>query len=564
MGQTVRDDRRQDRTPTQIRTQVLIVGGGPVGMALALALERFGIDCVVIERSATTTDHPKARGLNARTMEIFRTWGIEGTVRACGMRTHSDIVHWCANLAGPIEGSTHPEGTVSSPTPKSLVCQNFVEDCLEEALRTARHVDFRRLHEFVGLAEADGQVTARIRNLRDGQDLQVEARYAVACDGASSGVRDALGIQMDGPLELARFANHYYKADVGHFPHLRGAFAYIVRPDDPEAASFELLGANPDGKHFIYQQRLVEETDQPLSEEELISLVRTHWEMPDLKIEPISLMKWRMSAQVAERFRQSRVFLAGDAAHRFPPTGGMGLNSGVQDVHNLAWKLAFVLRDLADPVLLDTYENERRPVALSNTAWSSGNFERMGRTTEAFRRRKEDPAGWRAAVVEMDNHFHTDGQTLGQIYDSAAVIKDGAAKPAADSRYYWPSDYPGGRFPHIWTDVLRTKSTIDWFEGRFVLVCGPKADAWRAAGEAIQASSPVLLDVHSLIDLRGPLTIRPEGAVLVRPDGFVAWRSIVAVTDPETMLRAVLNRLLGEGRNASTPAAGLSELQGAA
>lgn len=275
--------------------------------------------------------------------------------------------------------------------------------------------------------------------------------------------------------------------------------------------------------------------------------------MPTLRVEPINVNFWRMSAQVAQKFRGGNIFLAGDAAHRFPPTGGMGLNSGAQDVHNLAWKLAFVLGGTADASLLDTYEMERRPVALANTAWSVGNFKRLGRVTEAYYRRHEDPVGWRETIVDLDNHLHSEGQAMGYIYEKGALIDDGEPPMPPDPRYYWPTDRPGARFPHAWQDAALTLSTIDWFDSEFVLVCAPDAAAWRSAGESLAATG-VPLAVRTLFDLGGPFSISSEGAVLVRPDGHVAWRSRTSTPDPSSVLRDVLQVVL-RGNVGAEPAA---------
>lgn len=527
---------------------VLIVGGGPIGLSMAVLLERFGIETMLVERSATTTNHPKARGLSPRTMEIFRGWGIDEAVRSGGLCREADVVHWCESLSGPILGSTHPEGAVSGPSPKSVVAQNVIEDCLVAALADVHHVAIHRKTEMLSLDQDDAGVTALLRDLETGEERQVRAQYAIACDGAASGVRRNLGIEMDGPPELARYANHYFSAELSDLPHLRGALAFLVVPPDPDAPIMQLLGANPDCNRFLYMQKLDGEDDQPISADALQELFREQWNKPDLAVERISVLVWRMSAQVARRFRQGRIFLAGDAAHRFPPTGGMGLNSGVQDVHNLAWKLAFVLKGLARPDLLDTYEAERHPVAVSNTNWSIGNFDRLSKTAKALRNRHDDPQGWRAALIEMDKHLHSDGQALGYIYERGALIDDGSPIPPVDHRYYWPTDRPGARFPHMWQDAAWTTSTLDWFDRDFVLVCGPDAREWEAAGREVAKDPAVPIAVRTLRALACPLSMSCTGAVLVRPDGHVAWRAPEEVGDRSGALRHAIETLLSVER----------------
>lgn len=526
-------------------TTVFIVGAGPVGMCLALLLDRLGVDSIVVERSPGTTTHPKARGLNARTMEIFRIWGLEESIRARSFSRNGPIIRWCEKLSGPFVGATHPAASNIGPTPGCLVAQDAIEAVLEEALHSLAHVELRRRSELVEFEQEDDKVTCRVRDAESNADDFVSARFMVACDGANSAVRDQLGIEMRGPQELAVFANHYFRAELGHVAHTRETLGYLVRPSDPEKHSFDLLPASADGSRFLYQQRLEPFDGEALTERELVEFMREAWEMPELDVERINVNYWRMSAQVAENFRSGNVFLAGDAAHRFPPTGGMGLNSGVQDVHNLAWKIAFVVSGAASPRLLDTYELERRPVAESNTAWSTDNFRRMNDIRDAYLRRTENPLAWREAVIDMDKQLHADGQAAGYTYERGALIRGDELSLPHDSRYYWPSDRPGARFPHVWLDPELTKSSIDWFDQDLVLVCGPEGNQWRIAGEEAAAGG-YPLTVRELPNLGGPFTIDLDGAVLVRPDGHVAWQSPAKSgdTDYGAVLRWSLDTVL--------------------
>ena len=250
--------------------------------------------------------------------------------------------------------------------------------------------------------------------------------------------------------------------------------------------------------------------------------------------------------QVAETFRKGRVFLVGDCAHRFPPTGGFGLNSGVQDAHNLAWKLAFVLKRLGRRTSCSTATTvERRPVAQSNANFSFGNRLRFVPTDEAIRSGNADRI--RFWINDMDNHLHSIGQNLGHNYEEGAVIPDGTVAKALNSRYYTPSDRPGARFPHMWLDPARKHSTLDWFDQEFAVVTGPLGNEWleagppgfrkarRAAGAAGNCPSPDPADGFQL---------GMRGAVLVRPDGHVAWRMPWIPSDPANELAGALSTLL--------------------
>ncbi|WP_420806259.1 FAD-dependent monooxygenase [Sciscionella marina] len=306
------------------------------------------------------------------------------------------------------------------------------------------------------------------------------------------------------------------------------------------------MATGPDGDRWLAVQKLRD------GEQQLVELVREQWELPDLKVERINVMNWRMSARVAQRFRAGRVFLAGDAAHRFPTSGGNGLNSGVQDVHNLAWKLALVLSGPADDALLDTYESERRPVAQSNTDLAVRNQTRIDEMDEAFRRREEQPQRWRDLLVDQNKQLHSDGHTLGYVYGRGTIVDDGSPIPPYGSQHYWPTDRPRARFPHFWLDVGKAESTIDWFDTRFVLVCGPDAEGWERAGKDLVASVLVPFQVKRLPHLLGPLSIRHTGAALVRPDGHLAWRARGAGENGE--LAVALGRVLAGGTLARPPA----------
>jgi putative polyketide hydroxylase/tetracenomycin A2 monooxygenase-dioxygenase len=238
------------------------------------------------------------------------------------------------------------------------------------------------------------------------------------------------------------------------------------------------------------------------------------------------------------------VFVVGDAAHRFPPTGGFGLNSGVQDAHNLAWKLALVLRGLASERLLDSYDLERRPVAESNADFSTGNFRRFGETEKAIR--SGNPDRIRFWLNDMDKHLHSIGQALGFTYDQGAVIPDGTVRTGHDTRVYTPMDRPGSRFPHLWLDPARRQSTLDWFDKEFVVVTGPLGSEWLEAGRSVAGALKLPLGLRMLptADPGDGFQIGLRGAVLVRPDGHVAWRMPWLPTDPAKELAGALTTLL--------------------
>ncbi|HEY7086429.1 MAG TPA: FAD-dependent monooxygenase, partial [Hyphomicrobiaceae bacterium] len=285
-----------------------------------------------------------------------------------------------------------------------------------------------------------------------------------------------------------------------------------------------------------------------------LELARAAVGMPDLPVELINIAFWTRTAQVAQRFQVGRVFLAGDAAHRFPPTGGFGANTGIQDVHNLAWKLAAVVRGWAHPRLLATYEEERRPIAQANTDFSVTNGHRWAAAQQAIL--SGDEARLASALKEQVKHLDSEGQDLGFCYGSGALVPEPTREPLPlDSQVYVPSAVPGARAPHVWLHPANPcagagaprLSTLDLFEHQFVLLSGPRDESWRRAAQAAAQDFGIPLSVYA-IGPGGDFQSRERdwaqlyeldalGAVLVRPDGHVAWRSRGRSNDALALLR---------------------------
>lgn len=541
---------------TALDTSVLIVGGGPVGLALGIALDRHGIDHLIVEREAAPTQHPKARGLTARSMENFRIWGLDAEIRAGSLQPDADdeavalswVQHYCESVTGRVLGVTSPEPSVHTPVAKCSVAQDVVERALCDAIEANAHTDLRRLTELRGFVADDDGVTAALAPVGGGDAVEVRASYLIACDGAASEVRATTGVEMVGPGTLEHMASYYYKADVSHLPYARRTSSFLVFPEDPEVTGGTILATDSEAVRWLYLQRLATSDQELMDKDEFIELTRKHWGISDLDVEYVSSLRWRMRAAVPTTFRMGRVVLAGDAAHCIPPTGGLGLNTGIQDVQNLAWKLAFVLDGHASDKLLDTYDEERRPVALDIMAWSVDNHDRwQGRLPAALRERKTDVTKWREALLELELHTHSEALAMGYVYTSGAVVPDGSPAEPTDRRRYWPTDRPGARFPHMWLKADKSVSTIDWFETTFVLVCGPEAEAWRVAGQEVAATTGVPLAVRVLPWMAAPVSMSAWGAVLVRPDGHVAWRPDADVADKAEALRATIEAVVSGG-----------------
>lgn len=529
---------------TVTETPVFIVGGGPVGLAMALLLDRFGIDCVVAEKSPTTTEHPKSRGCSVRTMELFRQWGIEQAIRARGLPDKSDVFAFVDSIAGTEYGRTRPEPDLGqTPAWKCLVAQDAVEEEILRVLKRSRHARVLFSTEATSISENAEHVTVRTRSVKSGTEETWRARYVIAADGAGSQIRRDAGIEMVGPATLAVMANEYWRGDLSAVASTDATTAFFITPKGSGALS-SILNTNGRDRWLSLFATSIDERAKPQDDAELIQFIRRQTGLGDLDVKLINRSTWRMSRQVASEFKRGRVFLVGDAAHRFPPTGGLGLNSGVQDAHNLAWKIAFVLKGAASERLLESYSAERKPVAESNADFSLGNSFRFPLVSEAIRAGNPDQIAFR--INDVDNHLHSIGQNLGFVYERGAVIPDGTAPPAHDTRHYRPNDRPGSRFPHLWLDLARRHSTLDWFDRQFAVVAGPMGSEWIEAGRRVSAkiNLPLTLQTLPTANPADGFLIGLRGAALVRPDGHVAWRMPWLPSDPDRELAQALSALL--------------------
>jgi 2-polyprenyl-6-methoxyphenol hydroxylase-like FAD-dependent oxidoreductase len=531
---------------------VLIVGGGPVGLMASLLLSRLGIRSLLVERHPGTAIHPKARGINARTMEVFRQQGIEAAVRKAGLPPErTGFIVWAKTLAGEEIERRVPWGRSEksaevSPVRACLCAQHYLEPVLRQRAEQQAPGVLRFNTELKDFTQDPTGVSATLRDVTTGSDEKVTARYMIAADGAQSLVRDGLGIRMVGKKDVYDSVNILIEADLRPWTQDRPAALYFIE-NDRLRGTFLTINAADRWGFLVNSLKAQGYAPQDFTPERSAELVRVAAGVPDLAVKVLGVAPWVASAHVAEQYRHDRIFLAGDAAHEMPPTGGFGMNTGVQDVHNLCWKLALVLQGRAEDSLLQTYHDERQPLARTITEQSLANAISMGRLQKT-----RETAGARP------EYLNEQGMIFGASYASTAVIPDGSAPPTVIHPVtdYAPSARPGGRAPHVWfkrRDGERV-SSIDLVGNGFVLMAGAKGGGWVEAAKSAQSSNGLKVAAVTVGNSglqpadkgwRETYGIDDQGAVLVRPDGYVAWRSASAAADPRRTLADAMSLMQG-------------------
>lgn len=529
---------------------VLIAGGGLVGLSAAMFLAQHGVPSLAIERLREVSPLPRAAFFHMRTLEMLRSCGIEDRVRDGSRRDfvpEGAIVLMDA-VAGrklaDIIGNLNEGVEAVSPCRRLFLNQPNLEPILSDRARDGGG-RLLRGYEVAAVDEERDGVRVTARHVDSGDTRELRGRYLIAADGAHSAVRDLLGIDFEGRGVFSNSMTIYFTADLS--PWLRDKPITIVYVNNQTLGGFFRMNrASTSG--FLVVNTVGDPKADPVaasnaatdrSEARLIELVRAAAGVPDLAVRIDGVSRWRATADVARHYRRGRVFLAGDAAHLMPPNGGFGGNTGIHDAHNLAWKLALVLNGAAGEALLDTYEAERQPVG----AFTVG---------QAFSRYVTRTAPWLAATQTIDApvpDFHIE---IGYLYDSTAVIREpDGPRGHADPRE--THGLPGSRLPHVWlTRHGERISSLDLC-GHFVLLAGSAGHSWiRAATAVADTMPPLTLDTYLLeTDLGDPdgnaaasLGLSAAGALLIRPDGFVAWRAREMTERPDVSLRDALDRIL--------------------
>ncbi|MFI6804945.1 FAD-dependent oxidoreductase [Streptomyces luteogriseus] len=578
---------------TVVETDVLIVGSGPAGASAALALSTYGVPNIVVTRYASLADTPRAHITNQRTMEVLRDLGVEQEVVAQATPQHlMGNTTFCTSLAGEELGRVRSWGNdplvqaeheLASPTRMCDMPQHLMEPVLVNAA-VARGTRLRFQNEYLShTQDADG-VTATVRDRLRGDTYEIRAKYLIGADGGRSKVAEDAGLPMGGQMGVAGSINIVFEADLARYTaHRPSTLYWVLAP----GATVGGIGAGlvrcvrPWNEWLIVWGYDVNAGAPDLTTEYAESVVRALVGDDDIPVTVKSSSAWTVNEMYAETYARGRVFCAGDAVHRHPPSNGLGSNTSIQDAYNLAWKLKLVLDGTAHPRLLDSYSAERAPVgrqivtranrSIRETApvfealdglspqtpeqlWA--NIAARKDATEAAEKQR---AALREAIAFKVYEFNAHGVDLNQRYDaerSAAIVPDGTPDPgfARDPElHHQPSSRPGARLPHAWiTSGTRTLSTLDTIgRGRFTLLTGIGGEAWvRAAEEQqVEIATVVIGPGQQYEDPYGDWArlreIPDAGALLVRPDGFVAFRHASVGADAAELLAAALRRILG-------------------
>ena len=511
----------------------LVVGAGPVGLTAARLLANAGRPCLVVERRDGPQRNPAAHVVNARTLEIFRQAGFDMAAIASISKPPADAGHvnFVTRLDGRLIGRLPferqgDECLAHTPTPLRNISQHRLEPLLSAEVAALPPVDLRYRCEWVSSTAHDDHVISILRDLDTGEETEVRSAHVLAADGAGSGIRKWLDIEMVGPAGIQSFVAIHFRAGLREYIADRLGVLHFVM--DPEAAG-TFIGHDIDHEWvFMVPFDPTAESVDDYTAERCERLVHAAIGDDATTIEIVGAGTWHMTAQVASAMRGDRAFLLGDAAHRFPPTGGMGLNTGVADAHNLVWKLLAVDDGLADASLLDSYETERRPIAEVNCQQSLTNAFKMVLLAQALQLQPgstaadldavlDDPANRdaiAAAVQEQATHFDMLGLQIGYTYPPHIT----------DPSRFEPSGEVGARLPHAW--LSEGRSTLDLVHPTqlTLITCGAHGE-WAAAIDSSVPVHHVTLDDEPITEWRAVCGLRVDGALLVRPDQHIAWHS---------------------------------------
>lgn len=588
---------------------VLIVGVGGAGLTASMLLARQGVDHLLVSARPGTSDLPKAHVLNQRAMEILEDAGVAEAIRQRSTPPQNmAATAFYAGFAGPTEeygrqlarlecwgaGGDDESWRMASPWCQLNLPQIRLEPLLRARAEELSPDRIRFNHELVSLHQDGDGVNAVIRDNGDGRSYEVRSRYLIGADGGRR-VAGEIGVDYEGLGVVAQTATLHVTADLSRWARDPDVLIrWILSPQAGVGVVMVPMGPErwgPDSEEWVIHINYPADDPRAQSDERIERDVRAAIGLPDLPLQTHKITRWSVEAAMASAFQVGRVFLVGDAAHRHPPTGGLGLTSAIHDVHNLCWKLAHVLDGHAAPALLDTYEPERRPtdernaqrslenavnqfaiiatIGVSHEHTEQQNLENLRRMWSDDPQHAEARSAGLRAIRLQSMEFSELNVEYGYTYSSQAIVPDGSppAESVDEIRVYVPSTRPGSPLPHAWIDdeAGERRPLKDLVHpGRFLLIAGEDGAAWCEAADALADGHDLPLDALRIGHLDGDLfdprcgwlrqrEIGPEGAVLVRPDRFVAWRSHCSAEHPGEMLAGALSRILARPLTARQP-----------
>ena len=587
----------------EVETDVLIIGGGVVGMSASMILQAMGVDAQLYTYYPGTSPHPKSHILNQRSMEIFDEFGLAEKIyavstpapsmRAAGWYAGLKGSHPCAGREiGRVEawgaGCEDPDYELASPCRPGNYPQMYLEPIIKDHAEAMSPGRLHFFHEYLDHSQDAEGVTARIRDRATDRVFEVRARYMIAADGGKT-VGAQLGIERRGTERIARMVSIHFAADLSGIATGEDVLTrFFINPDVGGSwASGVMIPEGPtrwgkDSEEWVLHLRNPDQGDTPLDTEAALARMRQLLGLGPDELRIIHVSEWAILGLVADRYGEGRVFLAGDSCKVHPPTGGLGMNSGVQDVYNLCWKLKLALAGQAGPALLGSYETERRPVAEANVKAALANAANHFKIDAALglsddqdpaqnwanmaRLWDDDPAHdplreavFKAVQVQRLGFRHHNIE-FGYVYRDGALIPDGQPphEPLHDILIYEPSTRPGHPLPHAWIsrDGARLSLPTLVAGGHFLVIAGEDGRAWVDAAQAVAAETGLPIRAFTLgllegdyLDLRGNWTklrrTGREGVVVVRPDRYVAFHGDAMPADPGAALRSVFDRITG-------------------